>query len=118
MRATLTLPGIAGIALTVGMAVDANTIIYERIREEMRRSRSFKHALDNGYQNARSTIWDANLTTLIAAFALSSYGTKEIQGFGITLSFGIISNIFAALFVTRLIFDWLIDSFKLKKVSI
>lgn len=117
-KATLTLPGIAGIALTVGMAVDANTIIYERIREEMRRSRSFKHALENGYQHASITIWDSNLTTLIAAFALASFGTKDIQGFGITLAFGIISNIFSALFVTRLLFDWLIDTFRLKKISL
>jgi protein-export membrane protein SecD len=118
VNATLTLSGIAGIALTVGMAVDANVLIYERIREEMKRSRSYKHALENGYHMASKTIWDANLTTLIASLALYVYGTGSIKGFGITLTFGIISNIFAALFVTRLIFDWLLDTFKLKKISV
>ncbi len=118
MNATLTLAGIAGIALTVGMAVDANVIIYERIREEMRRSRTFKHALENGYANASSTIWDSNLTTLFAAFALSMFGQGNIKGFGTTLMFGIITNIFSALFITRLLFDFFVDTFKLKKFSI
>lgn len=118
VSATLTLSGIAGIALTVGMAVDANVIIYERIREELRRSRNFKHALENGYSHASSTIWDSNLTTLIAAFALYVFGTGTIKGFGITLAFGIIANIFAALFVTRLVFDWYFDTFHPRKVSI
>ncbi len=118
MNATLTLAGIAGIALTVGMAVDANVIIYERIREEMRRSRTFKHALENGYANASSTIWDSNLTTLFAAFALSMFGQGNIKGFGTTLMFGIIANIFSALFITRLLFDFFVDTFRLKKFSI
>lgn len=118
VRATMTLSGIAGIALTVGMAVDANVIIYERVREEMRRSKNFRHALDNGFQHASATIWDANLTTLIAAFALYIFGTGTIKGFGITLAFGIMANIFAALFVTRLAFDWWLDTFNPKKVSI
>lgn len=118
MNATLTLAGIAGIALTVGMAVDANVIIYERIREEMRRSRTFKHALENGYANASSTIWDSNLTTLFAAFALSMFGSGNIKGFGTTLMFGIIANIFSALFITRLLFDFFVDTFRLKKFSI
>ncbi len=118
IHATLTLTGIAGIALTVGMAVDANVIIYERIREEMRRSKAFSHALENGYKNANSTIWDSNLTTLIAAFALFIFGAGNIKGFGITLTFGILSNIFAALFITRLLFDWMLDTFKLKKLSL
>ena len=118
MHATLTLAGIAGIALTVGMAVDANTIIYERIREEMRRSRSFKHALENGYQHASTTIWDSNLTTLFAAFALYMFGSGNIKGFGTTLMLGIIANIFAALFITRLLFDFFLDAFKLKKIRI
>ena len=117
-QATLTLPGIAGVALTIGMAVDANVLIYERVREELRRSRSYKHALDNGFLHASATIWDSNLTTLMASFALSAFGTGSIQGFGLTLTFGILANIFAALFVSRLMFDWLLDTFKFKKISV
>lgn len=118
MNATLTLAGIAGIALTVGMAVDANVIIYQRIREEITRTKAFKHALDNGYENASKTIWDSNLTTLIAAFALYLYGSGNIKGFGITLTFGIISNIFTALFITRLFLDSTLEWFKVKKIWI
>jgi preprotein translocase subunit SecD len=118
VRATLTLSGIAGIALTVGMAVDANVLIYERIREELRRSRNYRHALQNGFSHASATIVDSNLTTLIAGFALYVFGSGSIKGFGITLSFGIIANIFAALFITRLIFDWVLDTFKVEKISV
>ncbi len=118
VKATLTLSGIAGIALTVGMAVDANVIIYERIREEMRASRIFRHALDNGFTHAKSTILDANITTIIAAVALYVFGSGTIKGFGITLLFGILANIFAALFITRFLFDSWIDILKPKKVSI
>jgi len=105
MGATLTLAGMAGIALTVGMAVDANIIIYERIREEQKRSRHFLSAFNNAYMHASTTIWDSNLTTLIAAIALSVFGSGSIKGFGSTLAFGIISNIFTSLFVTRLILE-------------
>lgn len=118
VSATLTLSGIAGIALTIGMAVDANIIIYERIREEMRRSRALKHAIENGYDQASRTIWDANLTTLFAAFGLYMFGTGTIKGFGITLAFGIIANIFASLFITKLIFDWWFDTFHPNKIYI
>lgn len=118
MGATLTLSGIAGIALTIGMAVDANVIIFERIREEMRRSRQYRHALDNGFSHASSTIWDSNLTTLIAAFGLYFFGAGTIKGFGLTLAGGIIANIFSALFISRLIFDWILDTFRVKKISI
>ncbi|OHD54766.1 MAG: protein-export membrane protein SecD [Spirochaetes bacterium GWF1_51_8] len=118
MGNTMTLSGIAGIALTVGMAVDASVIIFERIREEMRRARSFKHALENGYEMAKSTIWDSNITTLIASAALAMSDVEAVRGFGLTLSFGIIANIFASLYVMRFFFDWLLDTFKLKKLSI
>ncbi len=118
VRATLTLSGIAGIALTVGMAVDANVIIYERIREEMRTSSLFKHAIDNGFSHAKSTILDANITTIFAAVALYVLGTGTIKGFGLTLLFGIIANVFAALFITRFLFDSWLDIFKPKKILI
>ncbi len=116
--ATLTLSGIAGIALTIGMAVDANVIIFSRIREEMKRNPNFRHALENGYKHASATIWDSNLTTFFAAVALSLFGTGSIKGFGMTLGAGIIANMFAMLFVTRLVYDFLLDTLKLKKVSI
>lgn len=118
VRATLTLSGIAGIALTIGMSVDANVLIYERIREEMRASKILRHALENGFSHAKATIIDANLTTIFAAVALYVFGSGTIKGFGLTLLFGIISNIFAALFITRLLFDIWIDVFKPRKVSI
>lgn len=103
--ATLTLSGLAGIALTVGMAVDANIIIYERIREERQLSRNFKAAFFNAFDHASSTIWDSNLTTLVAAIALSVFGSGSIKGFGVTLAFGILANIFTALFITKLVLE-------------
>jgi preprotein translocase subunit SecD len=115
---TLTLSSIAGIFLTVGIAVDANVIIYERMREELRRSRSYRHALENGFLHARPTILDSNVTTLIAGFALYAFGQGSIKGFGLTLCIGILSNIFAALFITRLIYDWILDTFKVQKISV
>ncbi|MGL5956381.1 MAG: protein translocase subunit SecD [Brevinema sp.] len=105
MGATLTLSGIAGIALTVGMAVDANIIIYERIREEKKKSHYFLSAFHSAYEHAGATIWDSNLTTIIAAIALSVFGSGSIKGFGVTLAFGIIANIFTALFVTKLLLE-------------
>ena len=105
MGATLTLSGIAGIALTVGMAVDANIIIFERIKEESKKSKHFLSAFHNAYEQAGATIWDSNLTTIIAAIALSVFGSGSIKGFGVTLAFGIISNIFTALFVSKLVLE-------------
>ncbi len=116
--ATITLSSLAGIALTVGIAVDANVIIYERMREELRRSRSYRHALQNGFLHARPTILDSNITTLITAIALYAFGTGSIKGFGLTLSIGILANIFASLFITRLIYDWVLDTFKVQKISV
>ncbi len=107
-RATLTLPGIAGLLLTVGMAVDANVIIFERIREELRSGRAVRNAVQIGFNRSRLTILDANITTLIAAVVLYYVGHGPVQGFGVTLVIGIVSSVFCALVVTRLLFDLLL----------
>ena len=101
LSATLTLPGIAGIVLTVGMAVDANVLIFSRIREELNRGREPLEAIDAGYNRAFLTIWDANVTTLIVAVILLSYGTGPVKGFAITLSIGIVTSMFTAIMGTR-----------------
>ena len=103
--ATLTLPGIAGIILTIGMAIDANIIIYERIREELRAGSLVQEAVKNGYDKATLTILDANITTIIAAIILYQFGTGPVRGFAVTLSLGILSSIFTTLFVSHIIFD-------------
>lgn len=115
---TLTLTSIAGIVLTVGMAVDANVIIYERIKEEYRLGKSPKASIEAGFAKAFWTIMDSNITTLIASLFLSQLGKGPIQGFGVTLSIGIITSMFTALFVSRLIFDFLTDTVGFKKLSI
>ena len=102
LQATLTLPGIAGIVLTIGMAVDANVLVFERIREELRAGRTPISAIDSGYSRAITTIIDANLTTLIAALILFYFGSGPIRGFAVTLSIGIISSMFTAIMLTRL----------------
>lgn len=107
LDATLTLPGIAGIALTIGMAVDANVLIYERIREELESGKSIAGSVRAGYDKAFSTIFDANVTTLISSIILIRMGTGPVKGFGVTLTIGLIVSMFTALFVTRLIYDWL-----------
>ena len=104
-HATLTLPGIAGIILTIGMAVDANVLIFERIREELRSGKTVRAAIDSGYNNALSAIIDANLTTLMVGIVLYQFGTGPIRGFALTLCIGIISSLFTAFFVTRTLFD-------------
>ena len=107
LQATLTLPGIAGIVLTVGMAVDANVLIFERIREERRQGRSVINAVDAGYRRALTTIVDANITTLIAAIVLFIFGTGPVKGFAVTLSIGIVTSMFTAIMVTRLqVAEW------------
>jgi SecD/SecF fusion protein len=108
VSATLTLPGIAGIALSLGMAVDANVLINERIREELSAGRSLRLAISNGYARAFSAIFDSNLTTLIAAFLLFQFGTGPIRGFAVTLTIGLISSMFTAIVVTRVIFEILL----------
>jgi len=114
--ATLTLPGIAGIVLTIGMAVDANVLIYERIREELAAEKSFRGAVAAGYNKAFGTILDANLTTLISSVILIFMGTGPVKGFGVTLTIGICVSMFTALVVTRVIFDWLIAKNWLKSL--
>jgi SecD/SecF fusion protein len=108
LGATLTLPGIAGIILTIGMAVDANVLIFERIREEFASAKKVRAAISSGYDKAFRTILDANLTTLITAVILYRFGTGPIKGFAVTLSFGILASMFTALFVTRLVFEILL----------
>ena len=103
--ATLTLPGIAGIILTIGMAVDANVLVFERIREELRAGRTVKSAIQNGFAKALSSILDANITTLIAALFLFQFGTGPIRGFAVTLSAGIVASLFTAIVVSRWLFD-------------
>ena len=108
LQATLTLPGIAGIVLTIGMAVDANVLIFERIREEMRGGRGPVTAVDAGYKRALTTIVDSNLTTLIAALLLFHFGSGPIKGFAVTLSLGLVTSMFSAIMVTRLlVVTWL-----------
>ncbi|MDO8488895.1 MAG: protein translocase subunit SecD [Candidatus Omnitrophota bacterium] len=116
ISATLTLPGIAGIALSLGMAVDANVLINERIREELGAGRSLRLAITNGYDRAFSAIFDSNLTTLIAAFLLFQFGTGPIRGFAVTLTIGLIASIFTAIVVTRVIFELLLGSGILKSL--
>tara|TARA_Y100001970_G_scaffold272513_1_gene369321 strand:- start:2794 stop:4641 length:1848 start_codon:yes stop_codon:yes gene_type:complete len=119
LSATLTLPGIAGIVLTVGMAVDANVLIFSRIREELNRGREPLEAIDAGYNRAFLTIWDANVTTLIVAVILLSYGTGPVKGFAITLSIGIITSMFTAIMGTRAFVNIIYGSKKnIERISI
>ena len=106
--ATLTLPGIAGIVLTIGMAIDANVLIFERIREEQATGKTAKAALETGYSRAYSAIFDSNITTFFVGIILYSFGVGPIQGFAVTLMAGIVSSLFTAIIVTRLIFDYMI----------
>lgn len=118
MGFTLTLPGIAGIVLTMGMAVDSNVLVYERIREEWRGGRSALNAIETGFKAAFVTILDANLTTLIAAFVLFGVGSGPVRGFAVTLSIGIITTVFTAYTLTRLIFAWWVRIKRPKEISI
>ncbi|WP_069130525.1 protein translocase subunit SecD [Rhodohalobacter halophilus] len=106
-QATLTLPGMAGIVLTIGMAVDANVLIFDRIREEMRGGKTLRAAIDNGYSNAMSAIVDANVTTFFVAIILYSFGVGPIKGFAVTLMAGIVASLFSAIVITRVIVDYL-----------
>jgi len=118
LHATLTLPGIAGFILTVGMAVDANVIIFDRIREELRKGKTVRAAIDSGYGNAIRTIVDANVTTILAALVLMQFGTGPIKGFAVVLFWGIVSSMFTAIFVTRTIFQSFTENKPLQKLSI
>ena len=117
-RATLTLPGIAGLVLSIGMAVDANVLIHERIKEELRLGKTVRAAIDQGYHRAFSAIIDSNLTTLIAGILLYQFGTGPVKGFAVTLSIGILANIFSAVYITRVIFDFWTLKMKAKTLSI
>lgn len=117
-HAALTLPGIAGLILTIGMAVDANVLIFERIREELAKAKTVRSAIDSGYDRAFTTIFDANLTTLITAFVLYSFGTGPIKGFATVLSIGIIASMFTALMCTRVVYDLITARWTLRKLSI
>ncbi|MBM3328094.1 MAG: protein translocase subunit SecD [Calditrichaeota bacterium] len=118
LGATLSLPGIAGIALTIGMAVDANVLIFERIREELESGKTIWHAISAGYDRAFVTILDANVTTLIAALVLLQYGAGPVRGFAVTLAVGLVANLFSAVFVTRLVYDWIASRRTLTSLSI
>ena len=118
LNATLTLPGIAGIILTVGMGVDSNVLIFERIKEELRGGRTPRSAVNAGYERAWWTIVDSNVTTLITAFVLFQFGSGPIKGFAVTLSLGILINLFTALVGTKVAFDIQNDKLRLRKLSI
>jgi preprotein translocase subunit SecD len=116
--ATLTLPGIAGIALTIGMAVDTNVLIFERIREELRHQKSIRQSIGLGYDRAFRTILDAHVTTLISALFLFQFGTGPIKGFAVTLSIGLIVNLFTAVMFTRMIYDFITSRGRVERLSI
>ena len=118
LGATLTLPGIAGMILTVGMAVDANVIIFERIREELRLGKTSAGAVEGGYDKAFSTILDANVTTLIAALVLFQFGSGPVKGFAVTLSLGTVASMFTAIFCTRALFDGVLATREVRTLSV
>jgi len=118
MNATLTLPGIAGIILTIGMSVDSNVLIFERIRDELRTGRPVRLAIDAGYDKAFSSILDSHVTTLITSFVLFLFGTGPIKGFAVSLSTGVIINLFTSLVGTKVIFDWILQYRKLEQLSV
>ena len=118
LQASLTLPGIAGIVLTVGMAVDANVLIFERIREELASGIGIQASINSGYEKALSSIVDANITTLIAAIVLFAFGTGPVKGFAITLSLGIITSLFTAIVGTRTVVNLVFGGRKLKSLPI
>lgn len=117
LNATLTLPGIAGIILTIGMAVDANVLVFERIREELRLGKTIRTAVSAGFSKAFRTILDANVTTLIAAFVLLNFGSGPVRGFAITLTLGVMASMFCAVFVARVIFDLILSNPNVRSIS-
>jgi preprotein translocase subunit SecD len=116
--ATLTLPGIAGLVLTVGMAVDTNVLIFERIREELRSKKTVRQAVELGYNRAFRTILDAHVTTIVSALFLFQFGTGPIKGFAVTLIVGLVANMFTAVLFTRMIFDAMLGRGKVERLSI
>ena len=107
--ATLTLPGIAGVILTVGMGLDSNVRIFEGIREELRNGKTPPSAVEQGFSHAWITIVDTHVTTIVSAFILFLFGTGPVKGFAVTLTFGLLANLFTAVFVSRVIFDWILS---------
>jgi preprotein translocase subunit SecD len=118
LDATLTLPGIAGIVLTIGIAVDSNVLIYERIREETRHGRSLVNAIENGFKRALATILDSNISTLIAACILFFVGSGAVRGFAVTLGAGIVTTLFTAFSLTRMIIAWWVREFRPRRIPI
>jgi preprotein translocase subunit SecD len=118
LQATLTLPGIAAVVLTIGMAVDANIIIYERIREELRAGKSPRSAVDAGFGRAFWTVFDAHVTNLVAGIVLYSYGTGPIRGFAVSLMAGIVCNLFTSVWLSRAMFDWMVGRKRVATLSI
>ena len=118
LKAAVTLPGLAGLVLTVGMSVDANVLIFERIREELREGNTVQNSIHAGYGKAFKAIADANVTTLIAAIVLFAFGTGPIKGFAVTLSLGIITSMFTAIIVTRALVNFLYGGKRIKALSI
>ncbi len=113
--ATLTLPGIAGVILTVGMGVDSNVLIFERIREELRNGKTPPSAVEQGFGHAWITIVDTHVTTIVSAAILFIFGTGPVKGFAVTLTFGLLANLFTAVFVSRVIFDWMLSRKRVAK---
>jgi preprotein translocase subunit SecD len=118
LGAVLTLPGIAGIVLTIGMAVDANVLIFWRIRDELRLGKSVLAAVDTGFKRAFTSILDSNVTTLIAALVLFQFGTGPVKGFAVTLSIGLAASMFTAVFVSHALFDAIFRLYRVKRLSI
>jgi preprotein translocase subunit SecD len=118
MQATLSLPGIAGIVLTIGMAVDANVLINERIREELRLGKTARAAIDAGYQRALPAILDTNTNSFLAGLILFQFGTGPVRGFAVTLCIGLVSSVFTAVVCTRVVYDYLLTYRRLQTVSV
>ena len=118
LQATMTLPGIAAVALALGMAIDSNVLINERIREELRNGRTPQQAITEGYDKAFATILDSNVTTVLTAVVLLVYGSGPVKGFAVTLSIGLIVSMFTAVVVTRWIFDYVLMTRPVAKLSI
>jgi preprotein translocase subunit SecD len=116
--ATMTLPGIAGLTLTIGMSVDANVLINERIREELRSGKTVRSAVDAGYSRAWPSIIDGHMTVFISGLILAQYGSGPVKGFAVTLIVGILCSLFTGVFCTRLVFDWWVRGAKVKRLSV
>ncbi len=117
-EATLTLPGIAGLVLTLGMAVDANVLINERIREELRLGKTVRAAIDAGYERALPAILDSNITTFLSGVILFQFGSGPVKGFAVTLCIGLVTSVFTAVVCTRIVYDYMLANRRLTHVSI